>query len=360
MSKVGQYSVVDLFCGVGGLTHGFEKEGFHVAAGIDFDKSCRHAFESNNKAKFLHSDIGQMSASEIEVLFPKGAKKILIGCAPCQPYSIMNRRNGGVVNQANDQRWKLLQAFAQLIVKIKPEIISMENVPLLKGFNGGQVFNDFVGTLKNAGYFVSSEVHDAKNFGVPQRRKRLVLLGSLHGPIQMMSPTHIDNPVTVRQAVGTLPVIAAGEISSADPLHRARSLTDVSLNRIKVTPEGGGWKDWDQGLVANCHKREGGKAYGSAYGRMSWNDVAPTMTTCCIGYNNGRFGHPDQDRAISLREASILQSFPPTYDFIDPLVPFSSGRIARQVGNAVPVLLGKAIAKSVAQHLEEIEDGERK
>jgi DNA (cytosine-5)-methyltransferase 1 len=359
-SAVSEYAVVDLFCGVGGLTHGFEKEGFHVAAGIDFDNSCRHAFESNNKSKFYHKDIGEMDASEIESMFPRGAKKILIGCAPCQPYSIMNRRNGGFVNEANDQRWKLLQSFAQLIVKIKPEIISMENVPLLKGFKGGQVYNNFVEVLENAGYYISSDVHDAQHFGVPQRRKRLVLLGSLLGPIEMIQPTHTENPVTVRQAVGTLPAISAGEISESDPLHRARNLSDISMKRIQVTPEGGGWKNWDKELVADCHKKVGGKAFGSAYGRMSWDDVAPTMTTCCIGYNNGRFGHPEQDRAITIREAAILQSFPEDYDFIDPQIPFSAGRIARQIGNAVPVLLGQAVAKSVALHIEKAKNGKEK
>jgi DNA (cytosine-5)-methyltransferase 1 len=128
----------------------------------------------------------------------------------------------------------------------------------------------------------------------------------------------------------------------------------MSKKRIKATPEGGGWQDWDESLLLECHKKEGGQMYQSVYGRMSWNDVAPTMTTYCIGLNNGRFGHPEQDRAISLREAAILQSFPPNYDFVDPNIPFNMQTLARHIGNAVPVGLGIAIAKSVKNHIRSI------
>lgn len=327
-------------------------------AGIDFDENCRHAYEANNKARFSHRDIGETSSSEIEDLFKAGSKKILIGCAPCQPFSIFNRKGGGVISETNDQRWKLLDAFADLIVKIAPDIISMENVPLLRAFKEGKVFANFVSKLESSGYHISYGIHNAQDFGVPQRRHRLVLLGSLYGKIEMIEPTHKNNSVSVREAIGALPVISGGEISKSDPLHRARKLNELSLKRIRATPEGGSWRDWEDELVAECHKKEGGKAFGSAYGRMSWDEVAPTMTTYCIGYNNGRFGHPEQDRPISIREAAIIQSFPLSYDFIDPEIPFSSSRLARHIGNAVPVLLGQAIAKSVAKHIGSIENAQ--
>lgn len=344
-------SVVDLFCGIGGLTRGFLDEGFKVVAGIDFDSTCKYSYEHNNKTTFLHRDINKMSASEINNLFGSSSRKILIGCAPCQPYSIINRKNGKNIDE-KDERWKLLYSFSSLICQVKPSVVSMENVPLLKGFLNGKIFDDFVSNLEKCGYSIYYAIHDAQHFGVPQRRLRLVLLASLLGPIQMIEPTHKNSPVTVKDAIGHLPKILAGEVDYSDPLHRSRSLTELSLQRIKATPEGGSWKDWDESLIADCHKRKGGKAYGSAYGRMSWNSVAPTMTTYCTGYNNGRFGHPDQDRAITLREAAILQSFPTSYDFIDPGLSFSSSRLARHIGNAVPVLLGRAIARSVANHLD--------
>lgn len=349
------FSVIDIFCGIGGLTKGFVNEGFDVIAGIDFDKTCKYAYEENNNTKFINKDIDQISPSELNSIFPNEKHKILIGCAPCQPYSIFNRRKSKNENSENQQRWELLYSFSNLIVNTKPEIITMENVPLLKGFQKGKVFNDFVTKLRNEGYHITYDIFNAQDFGVPQRRKRLVLFGSLHGDIKMINPTHKDSEYkTVKEAIGQMPIILDGEMHKKDPLHRARKLTELSKRRIQSTPEGGSWKDWDEEIIAECHKKEGGKSYGSAYGRMSWDKVAPTITTYCIGYNNGRFGHPVQDRPISLREAALLQSFPANYDFIDPEIPFSASNLAKHIGNAVPVLLGQAIAKSIKNHLDEI------
>lgn len=352
---INEFSVIDLFCGVGGLTHGFVKEGFNVAAGVDFDISCQYAFEKNNGTKFIHKDIGSLTAQELLKLYPKGKRKILIGCAPCQPYSIFNRNNKVAEAESYDVRWKLLYSFSNLIKQIRPEIISMENVPLLKNFKGGKVFNDFVSSLEDSGYHVSYSIHNAQDYGVPQRRKRLVLLGSLHGKIELIPPTHTNNKiVTVREAIGDLPPIKDGETCSKDKLHRARKLTDLSIKRIQATKEGGGWNDWDDSLKLDCHKKAGGTLYRSVYGRMKWDEVAPTMTTYCIGLNNGRFGHPEQDRAISLREAAIIQSFPKKYAFINPNEEINIGTLAKHIGNAVPVLLGKAIAKSIKNHIGKI------
>ena len=352
MHKIEQYSVVDLFCGVGGLTRGFLDKGFDVTAGVDIDEDCRYAYERNNKSRFIGKSVDELTPKYLNSLFRPNSKRILIGCAPCQPFSIFNQKSNGKISDKNSERWKLLYSFAKLIEVTKPEIVSMENVPLLKTFKNGIVLENFIETLKRNGYFVSVDIFDSQFYGVPQRRKRLVLLASSNGPIEMIPYTHINNVNTVRKAIGKLPELESGEIDGKDSLHRARNLSELSLQRIKSTPEGGGWKDWEQDLVAECHKKEGGKAYGSAYGRMSWDEVAPTMTTYCIGYNNGRFGHPEQNRAISLREAAMLQSFSKKYVFIDPKKSFNSGRIAKQIGNAVPVKLGRAIAKSVSKHIE--------
>lgn len=345
------YSVVDLFCGIGGLTHGFEKEGFNVSHGLDFDKTCEYAYNRNNKSNFLHSDVALIKPAEVDQLYPKGSRRILVGCAPCQPFSIFNRKSDGKVSKENNQRWRLLDAFLSLILETKPEIISMENVPLLRGFKKGEIFGNFVTGLENAGYFVYHDIHDAQDYGVPQRRKRLILLASLNGPISMIPPTHSKKKRTVYDAIGKMPPIHDGETHKSDALHKSRKLAAISKKRIQATPEGGGWKDWPIELVAECHKKDGGKAYASPYGRMSWKEVAPTITTCCTGYNNGRFGHPTQDRAISLREAACLQSFPRKYAFINPESNFSAHRIATHIGNAVPVGLSKAIARSIKSHI---------
>ncbi|GHB83109.1 DNA cytosine methyltransferase [Persicitalea jodogahamensis] len=354
--KIDKYSVVDLFCGIGGLTHGFLLEQFNVAAGIDIDEECKFAYETNNKVPFVKKDVNQLDSKFLENNFYKNKKKILVGCAPCQPFSILNTKNNGKANPENSERWKLLYSFANLIQIIRPHIISMENVPLLNKFKKGEVFNDFLNVLKKEGYYISYRIVDAQYYGVPQRRKRLVLFASLYGEIEMIPELKSEDVKSVRDAIGDLPKLKQGELDKEDPLHRSRCLSELSLRRIKATPEGGGWRNWPTELVADCHKREGGKAFGSAYGRMSWGNVSPTITTYCIGYSNGRFGHPEQDRAISLREAAILQSFPKEYNFIDPDRIFSTGRIATQIGNAVPVLLGRAIASSIARHIEKFED----
>lgn len=350
------FSVVDLFCGVGGLTHGFVKENFRIDAGIDFDKTCQFAFESNNNAKFYTADITILTGDQLLEKYSKNSRKILVGCAPCQPFSLQRNKTLYKENKSGDEKWKLLYSFSNLIDEIEPEIISMENVPQLLKFNGGKVFNDFVDRLKEKSYEVTWHIVNAQDYGVPQRRKRLVLFGSKHGKIELIDKTTpLDKIKTVRDAIGHLPKITDGIPHPNDPLHVARKLSELNKKRIKASTPGGFWRDWDPDLWLECHKKESGKAFGSVYGRMKWNDVAPTMTTCCTGLGNGRFGHPEQDRAISLREAALLQSFPLDYHFINPEEKLPAQTIARQIGNAVPVELGVAIAKSIKNHIDGLE-----
>lgn len=347
------FSIVDLFCGVGGLTHGFVKEDFIVDAGIDFDKSCLYAFEKNNNSTFIHKDITQLSGTELLSLYKKNKRKILVGCAPCQPFSIYNSRNSSKKKiKTSDKKWNLLYSFSRLIEETEPEIVSMENVPLLVKFKEGKIFNDFVHKLESKSYKVSWYIVNAQDYGVPQRRKRLILFGSKYRKIRLIDKTIQDgNYITVKEAIGHLPPVEDGVAHPDDALHRARKLSDLNKKRIQAMREGGFWREWDKSLWLNCHKKESGKDFNSVYGRMKWNDVAPTMTTYCTGLSNGRFGHPEQDRAITLREAAILQSFPEDYEFIDPDTSFSPPILARHIGNAVPVGLGAAVAKSIKNHI---------
>lgn len=342
------YAVVDLFCGVGGLTQGFVKAKFDVRAGIDFDASCKYAYENNNATSFIHADLTKQSPTEIANLYPANSIKILAGCAPCQAFSTYQQGN-----KQND-KWKLLYSFGKIIEAIQPDIVSMENVPNLLKYDNGQVFTDFLNVLNVNNYFVTHQIVDAKDYGVPQRRKRLILLASKFGEIELIKKTHTGKRIkTVQKAIGHLPEIEAGETYDKDKLHRARELSELNLRRIRATSQGGGWKEWDDDLVLECHKKESGKSYGSVYGRMSWNEVSPTLTTQCTGLGNGRFGHPVQDRAISLREAAILQSFPKKYRFINPKEVFKPSIIEKHIGNAVPPRLGFVIAKSIKNHLKE-------
>lgn len=340
-------SCVDLFCGAGGLTHGFALEGIPVRAGIDLDPACRFPYESNNDARFLERDISQVTADEINELFGDTELKILAGCAPCQPFSTYAQRyeSDGV-----NGKWGLLYQFARLVRETEPDIVTMENVPTVVRH---QVFQDFVTALQNLSYHVWYGVVDSSMYGVPQSRRRMVLLASRFGEIRMIDPTH-SQPVTVEEAIGDMPIIGAGESHPQDRLHVTSTLSDKNLQRIRISKPGGTWRDWPEHLRADCHKSRTGKTYPSVYGRMEWQKPAPTMTTQCYGFGNGRFGHPEQDRAISLREAAIFQSFPKNYSFMpeDAVVNFTA--LGRMIGNAVPVELGRAIAKSITNHLSAV------
>lgn len=352
MKKLHQAAVVDLFCGIGGLAHGFLLEGFSIVAGIDNDASCEFAFTKNNKARFIHKDADKLNASEIIELYPKNSIKILIGCAPCQPFS---RYTSGLKPKNADSKWSLLTTFARIIEAVQPDVVSMENVPQLAKFDKNRVYSDFIKTLTKNGYFISDphKIVYCPEYGVPQNRKRLVVLASRLGEIDLIPPIYCkSNLPTVRQAIGKMPKIEDGEAYEKDLIHRAQKLSSLNKRRIQNTKEGGGWRDWPDDLKLDCHRRLQGTAFNDVYGRMRWDEPAPTLTTHCTGLSNGRFGHPEQDRAISLREAAILQSFPPAYKFkVIRDGGVANADLQRHIGNAVPVELGRAIAKSVKKHL---------
>jgi DNA (cytosine-5)-methyltransferase 1 len=342
--------VVDLFCGIGGLSAGFRREGFNVVAGIDVDASCRFAYEKNIKAQFIAESVKELSSEGLAGLFGTDTPRILVGCAPCQPFSTYTGRyRRDETDDELDRRWELLDEFSRLIDGTRPDIVSMENVPRVTAH---PAFQNFVKKLDKAGYSVGYHTVRAHDYGVPQRRTRLVLFASKYGPVELVPPTHRGKPVTVRKAIGDLPPIAAGSAHSDDPLHASRGLGETNLRRLQATREGGSWKEWDSELQLACHKKEGGRSFRAVYGRMSWDEPSPVITTQCLGIGNGRFGHPEQDRAISIREAAILQSFPRNFKFAAPSEKISGVQLARQIGNAVPPRLGRIIARSIKRHLE--------
>jgi DNA (cytosine-5)-methyltransferase 1 len=343
--------VVDAYCGIGGLSHGLVLEGFNVVAGIDNDASCRAAFETNNAAKFISKDIARFTARELEGLFGDAEIRILVGCAPCQPYSTLMRRK--LSTKEKRKRWYPLYRFMRLVKATKPDIVSMENVPDLSNTDKYPVFADFVKALKKADYHVSYATVDASRYGVPQRRNRLVLLASKLGEISLIPTTHDDETVvTVRDTIKALPPLRDGGVDKSDPLHRSSKLSDLNKRRIAATPRNGGSAtSWERDLKPKCYRRKSGKSYmATVYGRMRWDDPAPTMTTHCTTLGTGRFGHPTQNRAISLREAARFQTFPDSYVFGDPMN-VGIRQTARHIGNAVPVMLGRAIGKSIKRHV---------
>jgi DNA (cytosine-5)-methyltransferase 1 len=213
-----------------------------------------------------------------------------------------------------------------------------------------QIFKDFVADLHGAGYNLDFKVVDGRDIGLPQRRQRLVLVASLLGPIAI--PDSDKPQATVRDAIADLPPLCAGASDPDDPLHAAASLSDLNLARIRHSKQGGTWRDWPPELVSACHSRKSGSTYPSVYGRMEWDAPAPTMTTQCYGFGNGRFGHPEQDRAISLREAAMIQSFPKDYAFVPDSKVINFNTLGRMIGNAVPVLLGEFIGELLVHHVK--------
>ncbi|WP_333668481.1 DNA cytosine methyltransferase [Acinetobacter guillouiae] len=333
---------VDLFCGVGGLTAGLIQSGIKVKAGYDVAEECRFAYEYNNNATFINKDVAEVSGAEICSWYSKNAIKLLAGCAPCQPFSTYNQGR----DTTKDKKWPLLYHFSRLIREVEPDLVTMENVPeVIKH----KVYQDFISELEGLGYEVFAKEVICIQYGIPQTRKRHVVLASKIGKIELILPTHAQ-PITVKEVIGGLEPIKAGQASKNDPLHKSCNLSDLNLKRIQFSKPGGTWRDWPETLRADCHKKESGRSYPAVYGRMEWDKPAPTMTTLCYGFGNGRFGHPEQHRGISLREAALFQTFPANYQFTETPEKISFKGVGRMIGNAVPVRLGEVIGMSFMTH----------
>jgi len=231
----------------------------------------------------------------------------------------------------------------------------VENVPELQRY---PVFDEFLATLTSEGFHFSNDAEKrvvyCPDYGIPQHRSRVVIIASQFGPIELIQPTHApDKYRKVSDVLRSLPPLESGAEHRDDPMHRTSELSPLNLRRIRHSKPGGTWRDWPRELVAKCHREKSGKTYPSVYGRMEWDRPSPTITTQFYGFGNGRFGHPEQDRAISLREGAILQSFPKNYKFVKPKGEYCFKTIGRMIGNAVPVRLGEVVGKTIQKHLEE-------
>jgi len=342
---------VDLFCGLGGLTHGLSRGGVRVIAGIDVDPECRFPYEANNDARFLELDVQKVTGDHLRALWKEvngDFYTLLAGCAPCQPFSTYGRHKDR--QPSSKAKWNLVTGFGRLVGETRPDFVTMENVPQLVNH---EVFQDFILALRD--YWVWWEVIDCLKYNVPQTRKRLVLVASRLGPIGLVLPTRSSkSPAkgpTVRASIAHLKPLRAGESDPDDPLHSACKLSQLNLSRIRSSIPGGTWRDWPPSLIAKCHEKISGGTYPGVYGRMEWDAPGPTITTQSFGYGNGRFGHPEQDRAITLREAAILQSFPSTYRFLPKNEKVRFSVLGRLIGNAVPVQIGAMVAQSLIDHL---------
>lgn len=341
---------VDFFCGAGGVTRGFLNAGIDVLYGIDIDESARATYEKNNVRKdgshvpFIAADIRTVTPDRFGELTEerRDFRLIFAACPPCQYFSKVNTEKKNRMGDSN-----LFLVFAELVAAFRPDFIFAENVLGIKYDKYGSIAAKFVETLKQIGYEIVVRPVDAKNYGVPQNRQRMIFLAALRGSPGFPKETHSrGNYATVRDAIGDrslFPKLNAGQADSNVPNHRASALSQINTERIRRTPpNGGGRLTWShiRRLKLKCYQNHSG--HTDVYGRMKWDAPAPTLTTRFNSLSNGRFGHPKDHRAISLREGAALQTFPYDYFFYG-----IQAQIARHIGNAVPV----RIAEIFGQHI---------
>lgn len=335
-------SAIDLFSGCGGLTTGLRKAGFQVLAGVEMERSACAVYRLNHPETHLFdAEISSLSVSAVKrtLGIQKGQLDLLAGCPPCQGFSAVRTLNGK--REINDERNDLIFQFLRMVKGLEPKAVMLENVP---GLAEDRRLELFVKELEVLGYSVQFQVLNVADYGVPQRRLRVVLLAGKRGRIPFA--TKAKRTVTVRDAIENLPV--AGR--SGDAVHDLPENRTARIRKLisSIPKNGGSRTDLPRYLQLECHRRCDG--FKDVYGRMAWDDVAPTLTTGCFNPSKGRFLHPEEDRTITIREAALLQTFPRRYKF-----PAKLGKVAlaTQIGNALPPEFVKRQALVVKQYLEE-------
>lgn len=339
--------VFDFFSGCGGTSRGFTQAGLESVFALDFDNDAVETFRANFPETVVEQrDIRELHVNSISELINAqcGNPILFCGCAPCQPFTKQNTSRTD-----KDERAPLLNSFSKFVEYYRPEYVFIENVPGMQKVNANSPFDAFCKKLDKMGYSFATSVVAAQDYGVPQRRRRLVLLASRVGEVELPEPTHGPSSgsdySTVREWIAHFPPIDAGQQHPDDLNHRAAKLAPINMERIRSTPPEGDRSAWPEHLKLDCHKNYNGHV--DVYGRMKWDAPATGLTTRCISLSNGRFGHPEQDRAISVREAAAIQTFPDNFVFKGSL-----NSQARQVGNAVPAKLAEVFGRHLLNHWE--------
>ena len=356
--KSTEFSAVDFFCGGGGMTYGLRQAGINVVAGVDFDIAAKETYEFNNSdSKFIHADINKLDTDYFSKNF--GIRKnddnmIFVGCSPCQYYSI--------IKSSKDKSFKtkdLLLQFVRFIEYYSPGYILVENVPGIVT-NKDTVLYTFLSKLEELGYGTKEtgqlnyDIVNMRDYGIPQSRKRFSLIATRLDR-KMSLPSKSKKIVTVKDAIGDekkYPKVPAGySDNNKTRYHSTRKLNETNIARLKKTSHNGGtrleWKD-DQKLQLQCYIGRD-KSFRDVYGRLWWNRPSSTITTKFLSISNGRFGHPEQDRGLSVREGATLQSFPYTYEFKTGSITIAS----RLIGNAVPPEYAKLLGLSITGERKE-------
>jgi len=340
-------TAVDFFCGAGGMSYGLHCAGVSVLGGVDHDADCRRTYEANiPSARYLMEDITRLSETKLAGYFGLSRDDeslIFCGCSPCQFWSKVRTERAKSRKTAF-----LLRQFERFIAYFRPGFVVVENVPGLRTKKEHTILPQFLSFLRVNKYAYDDGIVDAADYGVPQHRHRYLLLATRLQKAIMLPPGRADLSLTVRRFIGHgLPSLAAGERDAGDPLHRAAILSPKNLERVRTTRADGGdrscWRDNPSLQIPAYEGRDG--IFRDVYARMFWDRPSPTITTRFNSLSNGRFGHPEQDRAITLREGAILQTFPRSFCFHGQ----SQSSIARQIGNAVPPAMATRIGRRLLQ-----------
>ncbi|MBK8243242.1 MAG: DNA cytosine methyltransferase [Saprospiraceae bacterium] len=348
--KKNNLKAVDFFCSGGGMSCGMQQAGIQILAGIDFDKTCEETYTSNIKgAKFIHADVFNLTESELEIelsLKKRDKNLVLIGCSPCQFWSIINTDR----NKSSKSK-DLLKEFRRFVEYFEPGYVVVENVPGVLKRKTESGLEEFIDWLKCNGYKLHFDVHEVSNYEVPQHRRRFTLIANRVTKTELEPVKSNGKKLTVRDVLGVengFQKVKAGHKDNSDFIHTVAGLKEINIKRLALTKKNGGnrlaYAD-NVKLVPNCHKNDKVN-FKDTYGRMWWDKPSPTITTKFFSISNGRFAHPEETRAISLREGAVLQSFPKNYVFKTK----SIANTARMIGNAVPPKYAKAIGKALIQN----------
>ncbi len=338
---------VDFFCSGGGMSYGMQQAGIEILAGIDFDGNCEATYIANIKgAEFIHADVFYLQEKELQKklsLKKNDDNLLLIGCSPCQFWSIIN-----TTKEKSKQSKNLLIEFHRFVAYFNPGYVVVENVPGVLRKKEESGLTEFITWLESREYKVHFKVHEVSNYGVPQHRKRFTLIANRITDTELEPLMSLGEKLTVRDVLGEkngFPKIKQGHKDESEFMHSTAGLNALNLERLSLTPHNGGTRlayVYDKRLAPPCHF-EKINGFKDIYGRMWWDKPAPTITTKFFSFSNGRFAHPEEDRAISIREGATLQSFPKDYKFKGSSV----ADIARMIGNAVPPKYAEAVGKAI-------------
>lgn len=350
MKKNNKIKAVDFFCGGGGMSYGMQKAGVDIIAGIDHEKTCRETYEANvGKGKFIQADVFELTERQLEndlKLKKHDDNLLLIGCSPCQFWSIINTDKSKSTKSKN-----LLIEFERFVKYFTPGYVVVENVPGVLRKKEESGLENFINWLKNSGYNVHFEIHNTNDYGVPQSRKRFTLVANRIGNERIFPVKDEGRKLTVKDVLGNdngFASIEAGHKDTTKFLHSVPNISDITLRRLKKVKKNGGnrfgFAD-DPELQLDCFIGRD-SSFKDTFGRLWWDRPSPTITTKFFSVSNGRFVHPEENRALSLREGAVLQSFPKDYKFFGT----SHSAIARLIGNAVPPEYAKRIGLSIIKN----------